>query len=297
MTPLFALQPPDAVTTQSGQAACFGKRMTGRRADQSFNGLGLPALFGDISEPPSSPIGAHCWWWHTPHDLLENIDEANQVRDARIYVHALWRLLTDTVMPLDFAAHARDLLAELERLRAALGERFSVSDLIGAAETTRDLATDLAARAADAHAPEASADRSCVDARITRVGTDGLHHRRPLRPRSRSTDPILGQPRGDPGAGGRRKRDRRGAVSGGRCDACAKSRAARIAPGERDTGAGGALANRCTSRSTPPATRRSSLPSSLSISNWPRWRLVMCLTIANPSPVPPAARERPLSTR
>jgi hypothetical protein len=153
MTPLFAVA-SEAIATQSGQAL-LGKRMS-RGADQSFNGLGLPALFGDISEPPASPIGAHCWWWHTPDDLLENIDEANQVRDTRIYVHALWRLLTDPVLPLDFAAHARDLLAELTRLKTALEERFSLSALIAAAETTCDLAGALAARAANAEAPEAA---------------------------------------------------------------------------------------------------------------------------------------------
>ncbi len=38
-------------------------------------------------------------------------------------------------------------------------------------------------------------------------------------------------------------------------------------------------------------------PSRLSIASWPRWRLTMCLTIARPSPVPPTARDRPLSTR
>jgi hypothetical protein len=140
MTPLLAVA-SEAIGAQSGQVL-LGKRMS-RGADQSFNGLGLPALFGDISEPPATPIGAHCWWWHTPHDLLENIDQENQVRDTRIYVHALWRLLTDRILPLDFAAHARDLLAELGSLRAALGERFSLSDLIAAAETTRDLAETL----------------------------------------------------------------------------------------------------------------------------------------------------------
>jgi hypothetical protein len=144
MAPLFAVA-SEAIGEQSGQTL-LGKRMS-RGADQSFNGLGLPALFGDISEPPSSPIGAHCWWWHTPHDLLENIDEANQVRDTRIYVHALWRLLTDPVLPLDFAAHARDLLAELARVAETLGDRFSLSTLIAAAETTRDLAEVLNARA------------------------------------------------------------------------------------------------------------------------------------------------------
>ena len=38
-------------------------------------------------------------------------------------------------------------------------------------------------------------------------------------------------------------------------------------------------------------------PAALSITSWPRCRLTMCLTIARPSPVPPALRERPASTR
>jgi hypothetical protein len=149
MPPLFGLA-AEAIGVQSGQTL-LGKRMS-RGADQSFNGVGLPALFGDISEPPTTPIGPHCWWWHTPHDLLENIDEANQVRDTRIYVHALWRLLTDPVLPLDFAAHAGDLLAELHSLGSALGERLPLTELVSAAQTTRNLATALSA--------VASADRT-----------------------------------------------------------------------------------------------------------------------------------------
>ena len=38
-------------------------------------------------------------------------------------------------------------------------------------------------------------------------------------------------------------------------------------------------------------------PSRLSMASWPRCRLTMCLTMARPSPVPPMARERPVSTR
>jgi len=143
MPSLYALA-ADAISAQSGQSL-LGKRMS-RGADQSFNGLGLPALFGDISEPPPTPIGPHCWWWHTPHDMLDNIDEANQVRDTRIYVHALWRLLSDRTLPLDFAAHARDLLTVLGRLTSALDQRFSLSNLVTAAETTGRLAEALTAR-------------------------------------------------------------------------------------------------------------------------------------------------------
>ena len=45
----------EAIETQSGQRL-LGKRMS-RGADQSFNGVGLPALFGDLSEPVPTPVG------------------------------------------------------------------------------------------------------------------------------------------------------------------------------------------------------------------------------------------------
>jgi hypothetical protein len=114
-----------------------------RSSDQSFWGIGIPAMFGALSEQPPAPVkmrNALGWWWHTPHDLLDKIDEKNLVRDTRVYVHTLWRLLTDPVLPLDFAAHARALLDELGALRSSLGERQSVDGLITAAETLRDKA-------------------------------------------------------------------------------------------------------------------------------------------------------------
>ena len=72
------------------------------------------------------------------------------MRDTRVYVHAVWRLLTDRVLPLDFAAYARDLLAELDRLQAALGERLSLDGLVGSATALRDNAARLATAALDA---------------------------------------------------------------------------------------------------------------------------------------------------
>ena len=131
----------EAIETQSSQRL-LGKRMS-RGADQSFNGVGLPALFGDLSEPVPTPVGAHCWWWHTPDDLGDKISEPNMVRDTRIYVHAVWRLLSDRVLPLDFGAYAGELLGELERLRTALGERLSVDALVDAATALRVRAAGL----------------------------------------------------------------------------------------------------------------------------------------------------------
>jgi hypothetical protein len=132
----------DAIGEQASSEYA-GKRMS-RSSDQSFWGIGIPAMFGALSEQPPAPVkmrNALGWWWHTPHDLLDKIDEKNLVRDTRVYVHTLWRLLTDPVLPLDFAAHARVLLEELGKLRSSLGDRFSVNDLITAAETLRDKAT------------------------------------------------------------------------------------------------------------------------------------------------------------
>ena len=132
----------DAIGEQAGSEYA-GKRMS-RSSDQSFWGIGIPAMFGALSEQPPAPVkmrNALGWWWHTPHDLLDKIDEKNLVRDTRVYVHTLWRLLTDPVLPLDFATHARVLLDELRALRSSLRERLSLDALVAAAEMLRDRAT------------------------------------------------------------------------------------------------------------------------------------------------------------
>jgi hypothetical protein len=131
----------DAIGEQAGSDYA-GKRMS-RSSDQSFWGIGIPAMFGALSEQPPAPVkmrNALGWWWHTPHDLLDKIDEKNLVRDTRVYVHTLWRLLTDEVLPLDFGKHAEVLLEELHTVRTALGDRMPIDDLIAAAETLNSTA-------------------------------------------------------------------------------------------------------------------------------------------------------------
>jgi aminopeptidase YwaD len=131
----------EAIGEQAGSEYA-GKRMS-RSSDQSFWGIGIPAMFGALSEQPPAPVkmrNALGWWWHTPHDLLDKVDEQNLVRDTRVFVHTLWRLLSDPVLPLDFSTHARVLLDELATLRSSLGERLSVDALIAAAERLRDCA-------------------------------------------------------------------------------------------------------------------------------------------------------------
>jgi hypothetical protein len=121
-------------------------RRTGRNSDMSFWGVGIPSLFGSLSHQPPGPVKMRNplgWWWHTPHDLIDKVDEANLTRDTRVFVRALWRLLTDAVLPLDYAANAAALLTELATLSGKLGDRLSLAPLVEAAEIVRDQAGTL----------------------------------------------------------------------------------------------------------------------------------------------------------
>ena len=150
-----------AIDAHSGQS--FANKRMGRAGDQSFWGIGVPAMFANMSEQPKDPAETGQgmfragkrggfgtgWWWHTPDDLLDKIDEEILVRDTKIYMHAIWRLLTDRVLPLDYALHGRYLLGELDSLDSALGGRFDLGVLRRRAERLVALSERLA-RAAEA---------------------------------------------------------------------------------------------------------------------------------------------------
>ncbi|MFI4997366.1 MAG: aminopeptidase, partial [Hyphomicrobiales bacterium] len=88
-----------------------------------------------------NPLG---WWWHTPHDLIDKIDEDFLARDTRVVVATLWRLLADEILPLDHAGHATALLDELKTIAPKLEDRLSVARLVEAAESLRQKAQALA---------------------------------------------------------------------------------------------------------------------------------------------------------
>lgn len=132
-----------AVIEEQTGVPFIGKRI-GHFADQSFFGVGLSSLFGTFSEQdPEHAAGALSfkhgvtvrasglgWWWHTEHDTIDKIDPDYLRRDTQIYVSVLWRLLTDEILPLDFASAVADMSAEAERLQTALGDRYDLTGLI-----------------------------------------------------------------------------------------------------------------------------------------------------------------------
>jgi N-acetylated-alpha-linked acidic dipeptidase len=166
----------EAISTEGGQELA-GLRM-GRAGDQSFWGVGVPSMFMAMGEQPASQDanvaaavfgggtrkGAGLgWWWHTPHDTLDKMDPDLLVRDTRIYVHTIWRLLTERTLPLDYADHASALLDVLTPLADGLAGRFDLSGLVHLAEQLRD-----AAEAFRAASP--IRDASTVDRALMKVG-------------------------------------------------------------------------------------------------------------------------------
>ena len=177
----------EAVMAYSGQA--FNNRRQSRAGDQSFWGIGVPGIFQNMSEQPASPdaetnasasvfgggnrVGHGTgWWWHNPADTLDKIDEAILVRDTKIYMHAVWRLLTDTILPLDYAEHARYLTATLKALQEAAGPRFDLGLLVSRAARLETLATRLNAvsqRADDGSAETINATLKAVSRALVPV--------------------------------------------------------------------------------------------------------------------------------
>lgn len=161
----------DAVMQQAGQELT-GQRMS-RAGDESFWGVGLPAMFMSLGQQPAGTdtdvaasvigrsnagkrLGAGLgWWWHTPEDKLDKMEPDILVRDTRVYIHTVGRLLTDPVLPLDYGEHAGYLLETLSELGQGLDGRFDLAPLVSRAEALRSKAAELRARAAQARDGEA----------------------------------------------------------------------------------------------------------------------------------------------
>jgi Peptidase family M28 len=136
----------EATLAETGQQH-LGKRPS-RSSDQSFWGVGIPSMYGTVSHQPPGPVKMRNplgWWWHTPHDLIDKVDEQFLVRDTRVVVATLSRLLNDAILPLDPAAHASSLVEELKAIAAKLKHEVELKTVIEAAETVLRKARSLAA--------------------------------------------------------------------------------------------------------------------------------------------------------
>jgi hypothetical protein len=173
----------EATLAESGQHH-LGKRPS-RSSDQSFWGVGVPSMYGTVSHQPPSPVKMRNplgWWWHTPHDLIDKVDEGFLARDTRVVVATLSRLLNDPVLPLDPAAHAASLVDELKTIAAHLKHDIGLGGLIEDAEIVLRKAQSVAAlKGVNEPAKDRSPERRLA-ARVARARAARLHARRSLQP-------------------------------------------------------------------------------------------------------------------
>ena len=130
----------EAVQTVTGQTPEIERPM--RAGDQSFWGVGIPSLFMLLSNRPEGQRAAvgGCgmgWWWHAEEDLVDKAEKEVLVKDAKIYAHALARLLQEDILPLNVKAQIEELKGFVADLDAAAGEHFALSDVIQALDTLR----------------------------------------------------------------------------------------------------------------------------------------------------------------
>jgi N-acetylated-alpha-linked acidic dipeptidase len=140
-------------------------RMT-RAGDMSFNGIGIPALFMELSQVPADATDAEAalsfgeptggkmpWWWHTSEDTFDKVDLEVLERDTRIYLRAVWRLCGAARLPMDFRPVVQDIETQLADLQRAAGDRLDLRPVLQRVSMLAERVNDLARRAASADAP------------------------------------------------------------------------------------------------------------------------------------------------
>jgi hypothetical protein len=127
-----------------------GKRI-GRFADQSFYGVGLNSTFGTLSEQDAEKnqgtvsfktggkrAGGLGWWWHTEHDTVDKVDEDNLVRDTKIYLAAVYRLLDEPLLPYDYRRAADELVDVIGELAGVAQGSLDLSQALDSAKRLRE---------------------------------------------------------------------------------------------------------------------------------------------------------------
>jgi hypothetical protein len=103
-------------------------------SEQPPTGDATSVAFGQLVG--AGRTGGLGWWWHTTEDTIDRVDPDLLLRDARIYLVGVARLLCSKLLPLNAAAEARELLDDLRRLQDECGDGFDLSPAI---ERAREL--------------------------------------------------------------------------------------------------------------------------------------------------------------
>jgi hypothetical protein len=99
--------------------------------DQSFMGIGVPALSGRTEYRPEqiqSWHGANLAPWHHSDEMtLDKMDISLMLKAMKVYVAYIVRLSNTAVFPFDHVSVARELKDRLEAIASSVGERLDLS--------------------------------------------------------------------------------------------------------------------------------------------------------------------------
>jgi hypothetical protein len=122
-----------------------------KTGDQSFFGLGLPAVNERTGFPPDvlqKTAGAVLSsWYHSTEDTMDKVDMEAEMRAARVYATSVLRLCNSTVLPFEFVTVVDEILTTLGELQAKAKGVVDLSTLIGKAERLKGEAARLSAKA------------------------------------------------------------------------------------------------------------------------------------------------------
>jgi hypothetical protein len=139
------------IESQTGESF-IGKRFA-RAGDQSFWGTGVPSLFMGMSEQPISDdaasqalfkifggkkAGGFGWWWHTAEDTVDKIDEANLVRDCKVYTAAIFEACSNKIVPINQREAIHELFEAIERYQSTAGKQLSFETTLNRLETLKE---------------------------------------------------------------------------------------------------------------------------------------------------------------
>ncbi len=142
-----------------------GKDAQGERphqaGDYSFNNIGLSGFFMLLSEMPVElrkekgyyPVGG-CGMniaWHTENDRIEIADKDNLMRDLRVYVATLQRVINNPLHPFNFQALAAEFRETLDTYAAAAGDAVDFAPAYAALDELDAALAALYARAESLH--------------------------------------------------------------------------------------------------------------------------------------------------
>jgi hypothetical protein len=136
-----------------------------RAGDMSFNGIGIPALFMELSQLPVRTADADFasfsfggasqmpWWWHTSEDSMDKVDLAVLELDTKIYFSTVWRLCHDALLPMDFRPVLQEMRQAVSELQKVAGEALDLRPVQRRTAALAERVNDLAEGAAIARTP------------------------------------------------------------------------------------------------------------------------------------------------